>query len=147
MQEEFANPKLEMQPVQVMLVELVVLEPWQLLHPVGQLAHVVCWELEYWPIGHCEQVLLTRPKSIGQPVQVGAVWEAFIEHAVQLFGQTVHVLFMENWPVGQPTQLPLLRPKSLMQAVQVGTAEELVDAALQAVQLEGQAVQLVTDPP
>lgn len=96
MHEELANPKLARQPVQVMLVELVVLDPMQVLHPEGQLAQVICWALEYWPMGHCEQVLLTSPKSMGQPVQVGVLWVAFIEQAVQLLGQTVQVLFMEN---------------------------------------------------
>ena len=79
-----------------MLVALVVLEPMQVLHPEGQLAQVICWAWEYWPTGHGEQVLLTRPKSIGQPVQVGEDWVEFIEHAVQLLGQIVQVLFMEN---------------------------------------------------
>ena len=145
--EELANPKLARQPVQVMFVALVVLDPMQVLHPEGQLAQVICWALEYWPIGHCEQVLLTSPKSTGQPLQVGVLWVAFMEQAVQLLGQTVQVLFIENWPVGQPTQLPLLSPNPAAQAEQVAATEELVEAALQAVQLVGQLVQLLTDPP
>lgn len=84
---------------------------------------------------------------MGHPEQVGEVWLEFIEHAVQLLGQIVQVLFIENCPVGHPKQVPLLRPKPERQAEQVAATEELVELALQAVQLVGQLVQFVTDPP